>query len=101
MSNTRITNACELLLSHALSEHRLIYWKYALEAIIKTVHDKCLLFMLDCIARKVKYMCEYINYTVSLVSLYQTSSLIKDGYGFLTIDMSFYLITDHIIRRMM
>ena len=38
-------------------------------------------------------MCEYIDNNMSLVSLYWTSSLIKDGYGFLVIDMSCHLIT--------
>ena len=37
-------------------------------------------------------MCGYIGSTVSLVSLYRTSSLIKDGQGFLAIDMSCHLI---------
>ena len=37
-------------------------------------------------------MCGYID-NMSLVSLYRTSSLIKDGYGFLVIDMSCHLIT--------
>jgi hypothetical protein len=36
----------------------------------------------NCIDRKLKYMCGYIDNNVSLVSLYRTSSLIKDGYGF-------------------
>ena len=38
-------------------------------------------------------MCGYIDNNMSLVSLYQTSSLIKDGYCFLVIDMSCHLIT--------
>ena len=39
-------------------------------------------------------MCGYIDNNMSLVSLYQTSSLIKDGYVFLAIDMSFHLINE-------
>ena len=38
-------------------------------------------------------MCGYIDNNVSLVSLYRTSSLIKDGYVFLAMDMSCHLIT--------
>jgi hypothetical protein len=34
-------------------------------------------------------MCGFINNTKSLVSLYLASLLINDGYGFLTIDMSY------------
>jgi hypothetical protein len=37
-------------------------------------------------------MCGCINNTTSLVSLYYTSSLINDGYGFLTMNMSCLLI---------
>lgn len=37
-------------------------------------------------------MCGFINNTASLVSLYYTSSLINDGYGFLTMNMSCVLI---------
>ena len=46
----------------------------------------------NCIDWKLKYMCGYIDNNMSLVSLYQTSSLIKDGYGFPVIDMSCHLI---------
>ena len=35
----------------------------------------------NCIDRKLKYICEYID-NMSPVSLYRTSSLIKDGHGF-------------------
>ena len=35
----------------------------------------------------------YIDNNMSLVSLYRTSSLIKDGYGFLAMDISCHLIT--------
>lgn len=38
-------------------------------------------------------MSGWIDNNMSLVSLYWTSSLIKDGYGFLAIDMSCHLIT--------
>ena len=37
-------------------------------------------------------MCGYIDNNVSLVSLYWTSSLTKDGYSFLAIEMSCHLI---------
>ena len=46
----------------------------------------------NCIDRKLKYMCGYIDNDMSLLSLYQTRSLIQDGYGFLVIDMSCHLI---------
>ena len=38
-------------------------------------------------------MCEYIDKNMSLVSLYRTSSLIKDDCGLLAIDTSCHLIT--------
>ena len=47
----------------------------------------------NCIDWKLKYICGYIDNNMSLVSLYRTSSLIKDGCGFLGIDMSCHLIT--------
>ena len=46
-----------------------------------------------CIDGKLKYMCGYIDNNMYLVSLFRTSLLIKDGYGFLVIDMSCHLIT--------
>ena len=47
----------------------------------------------NCIGWKHKYMCGYVDNNMSLVSFYRTSSLIKDGHGFLVIDMSCHLIT--------
>ena len=58
-------------------------WKYALEAIINQlllyflVHDNLYYPCQNCIDRKLRYMCGYIDNTMSLVSLQLTSSLIN------------------------